>query len=184
MTISKVKLGDNVASGSRFLDRSKALTSLSDSKLGLKASVRPRLSSSDAASNTLQQKKSRSPSRFRGVWAGFITQPNFYAPYPDWSWGYKMVLNSTGGPNFTGASMIYSQFSSSLYGIMSLRGRVVDGALLFREIQITEQYPIPGYPWYLKNGLLKVSVSNGRPVLRGPWSDLNGGSGQVRLQKQ
>jgi hypothetical protein len=184
MTISKVKFGDKVASSSRFLDRSKALTPLSNAKLGLKASVSPRLRSSDAASHTLQPKNSLGLSRFRGVWAGFLTQPDFSSAYPDWAWGYKMALNSTGGKNFAGKSMIYSPLSSSLYGIMSLRGRVVDGSLLFKEIQIIEQYPIPGYDWCLKGGLLKVSVSNSRLVLRGPWSSFNCGSGRIQLQKQ
>jgi hypothetical protein len=67
---------------------------------------------------------------------------------------------------------------------MPLRGRVVNGALLFKEIRITDQNPPLGSRWCIKGGRLRISVSNGRVFLRGPWSDPGCNSGQIRLQKQ
>jgi len=177
-TIAKARFGDKVVSCSCFSNTRAASTSLSDPELELKNSVGLGRSSFDIASNTRQQKKLPDPRRFQGNWTGIIT--GIGTP----SYSYEMNLRRRGSSVFVGTSVITDLNNSSIFGVMPLRGRVVNGALLFKEIRITDQNPPLGSRWCIKGGRLRISVSNGRVFLRGPWSDPGCNSGQIRLQKQ
>ncbi len=177
MMTAKVRFENKVSSCSCFSNTRQASTPLSAPELELKTSVSLGRSSSSAVSNTRQQPRSLNPARFRGNWAGFLTQPGR-------TWDYEMSLRRIGTSRFTGTSVITDLNNPSVFGVMSLRGRVVNGALLFKEIRITDQNPPPGSRWCIKGGRLQISVSNGRVFLRGPWSDPGCNSGQIRLKRK
>lgn len=176
-TVAKARFEDKVASRSVFSDAGKTAL-LPDPKVGLTNPVRlVGRSSSDIPSNTRQQQRRLNPARFRGNWAGVLTQPSI-------TWAYEMNLRRIGASRFTGTSVISALNNPSIFGVMPLRGRVVNGALLFKETRITDQNPPPGLRWCIKGGRLRISGSNGRLFLRGSWSDPGCNSGQIGLQKQ
>jgi hypothetical protein len=176
MTITKIKLENNVASRSGFADVQETSLSLSGTKLGNKTSLGLGRSSF-AADESRKLLLSPNPSRFRGTWTGLLTQP-------DKTWNYEMNLRRVGKSRFTGTSTVADPIDPSIFGVMSLTGRIVYGALLFRETQITDQNPSPGTRWCIKGGRLQISVSNNGVFLRGPWSDPTCNSGQIELQKR
>ncbi len=175
-TVAEAKFGDKVVSRSYFSNAGK-MAPLPDPKSGLKNPVRLERSSSDMLSNTHQQQRRANSARFRGNWAGFLTQPGI-------TWDYEMSLKRTGASRFVGTSVITDLNNPSVFGVMSLRGRVVNGALLFKETRITDQNPPLGLRWCIKGGRLRISGSNGRVFLRGSWSDPGCNAGLIGLQKQ
>jgi hypothetical protein len=175
--VSKARFGDKVASRSVLSDAGKTAP-LPDPKIELTSPVRLGRSSSDIPLNTRQQQRRLNPRRFQGNWAGIIT--GIGTP----SYSYEMNLRRIGASRFTGTSVISDLNNPSIFGVMPLRGRVVNGALLFKETRITDQNPPLGLRWCIKGGRLRISGFNGRPFLRGFWSDPGCNSGQIELQKQ
>lgn len=178
LTIAQDRVGDKVASCSHFSNTHATSTPLSSSELGLRTPVRLGRSSFDISSNTRQQQRLPNPSRFQGNWTGIVTGVG--TP----SYAYRINLRRSGKSTFVGTSEITSLTDPSIFGVMSLGGRVVNGALLFKETRITNQNPPLGSRWCFKGGRLRISASNGRTFLRGPWSDPGCNSGQIRLRKQ
>jgi hypothetical protein len=130
----------------------------------------------ETRSATIQTRLAANPSRFRGNWAGILTQPGR-------TFNYEMNLRRAGGKRFVGTSVITFLDDPSIFGVMTLRGSVVNGSLLFKETQITDQNLPPNARWCYKGGRLKLSNSSNGTVLRGSWSDPGCNSGEVRLQK-
>lgn len=184
MTIAKIQLKGKVASRSYSTNGRAASTLGSDATgfdatgfdaTGFKVSIGIGRRSAEPASN-LQRQRFTNPARFRGRWAGVLTQPGR-------TWNFEMNLKRTGSVRFVGTSVITDLGDSSIFGVMSLRGRVVNGALLFKETLITDQNPPPGSRWCIKGGRLQIATVNGRTFLRGPWSDPTCNAGQIRLKR-
>lgn len=135
-----------------------------------------RSSSSNAANLSIPQRQVN-PNQFRGQWAGIITQPGI-------TWRYEMRLRRTGGSRFRGVSVISAPGNPGIFGVMTLRGSVVNRSFLFKEVRITDQNPPLGFRWCLKGGRLRFSRSNGNAFLQGPWSDPGCNAGRVSIRKR
>jgi hypothetical protein len=130
----------------------------------------------ETRSTAVQAQISTNLSRFRGNWAGIVNDSAR-------TFNYEMSLRRAGGKRFVGTSVITLLNDPSIFGVMTLRGSVINGSLLFKETQITDQNIPPNLRWCYKGGRLKLSSSSSGTFLRGSWSDPGCNSGEVRLQK-
>jgi hypothetical protein len=180
MPTAQIQLGNKVASRSYLTNGlTNGLTnSLTSGRTADNPTrVKPRPNGLRSSLEQPSTNRATGPARFQGRWAGLLTQPGL-------TWNFEMSLRRAGATRIVGTSVITSLSDPSVFGVMSLRGRVVNGALLFKETVITDQNPPPGSRWCIKGGRLKLSTANGRTFLRGPWSDPTCNAGQIRLQKR
>jgi|GEM_PF-3252352 len=176
MAIAQTSFGKKFAAHSAFSPPPATSPAPFEPGSGLNALAGIGRSASNNAVNFSLPQRQINPNRFRGRWAGIITQPGI-------TWRYEMRLRRTQGSRFRGVSVISVPGNPGIFGVMTLQGSVVNRSFLFKEVRITDQNPPLGFRWCLKGGRLRFSSANGNAFLRGPWSDPGCNAGQVRIRK-
>ncbi len=146
-------------------------------EIALKNSTSQRRSSFEQ--NPAHQKAAPNPSRIQGKYIGVA----FGVGVPD---NFEIKLRYAGGSRFTGKAKVRNSSDPNLFINTSLSGRVVDGSLLLTQTEVINGNLPPGTAPCLREGRLKITVSKGKILLRGPWKSDNPGCGfsKIRLQKQ
>jgi len=130
------------------------------------------------------RRASNQAARFIGEWKGSVTSTVYGFNPPRYS--YTMNLERRGKSSIVGVTTIRDFINPSIFGVMTMRGRVSNGALLFKETSIyNQEIPSTIGRWCLKGGRLQLTrYSNGRTFLSGSWSEQNCNDGLITVEKQ